>query len=80
MKNNGKWRERIFCDLKMMGGEPVIKGTRVTVAVVVGSMADGMSVKEILRAFPKIKEEDIKACLRYAADSAKGDMQYSIAV
>ena len=54
MKNGDKWQAHIFCDPKMMGGEPVIKGTRITVAVVVGSLADGMSIKEILKAFPKI--------------------------
>ena len=80
MKKNGKWRGRIFCDPKMMGGEPVIKGTRITVAVIVGTMADCMGVKEILKVFPQISEGDIQACLRYAAESAKGDLLYRMAV
>lgn len=80
MKKNGSWRERIFCNPKMMGGEPVIKGTRITVAVIVGSMADGRGIKEILKAFPQISDDDVKACLRYAAESAKGDMQDCVAV
>lgn len=63
-----------------MGGEPVIKGTRITVAVIVGSLADGMSVADLLKAFPQIQEEDIRACLRYAAESAKADLNYNLAV
>ena len=74
------WRERIHSDPKMMGSEPVIKGTRVTVAVVVGSLADGMSHADLLKAFPQIKEEDIRACLHYAAESAKTDLRYPLAV
>lgn len=80
MKKNGSWRERIYCDPRMMGGEPVVKGTRITVAVVVGTMADGMGVKDILKAFPQITEDDVKACLRYAAESAKGDLQFRVAI
>ena len=80
MKKEASWRERIHCDPKMMAGEPVIKGTRITVAVIVGSLADGMSIAELLKAFPKIREEDIRACLRYAAESAKTDLRYDLAV
>lgn len=80
MKKNANWRERIYCNPRMMAGEPVIKGTRITVAVIVGSLADGMSISELLKAFPKIREEDIRACLRYAAASAKADLSYDLAV
>lgn len=74
------WKNRIYCDPKMMGGEPVIKGTRITVSVVVGSLGDGMSMAELLKAFPQIQETDIRACLHYAAESAKSDLQYDLAI
>jgi uncharacterized protein (DUF433 family) len=80
MKKEESWRKRIYCDPKMMGGEPVIRGTRITVSVVVGSLADGMRVAELRKAFPQIHEEDIRACLHYAAESAKGDLRYDLAV
>ncbi len=78
MKNEKNKEQRIFSDPKMMGGEPVIKGTRITVSVIVDSLADGMSIKEILNAFPQIEEKDIKASLHYAAESAKGDLIYEL--
>ena len=82
--NNAEKKERrinsIFSDPKMLGGEPVIKGTRITVAVIVGSVADGMTFDEILKAFPQINEENIKDCLYYAAESAKYDLIYDLAV
>lgn len=74
------WRKRIYSDSKMMAGEPVIKGTRITVSVIVGSIADGMSQEELLKAYPKIKKEDIRACLHYASESAKADLTYDLAV
>ncbi|MEA3506332.1 MAG: DUF433 domain-containing protein [Elusimicrobiota bacterium] len=74
------WSKRIHSDPKIMSGEPVIKGTRVTVSVIVGSIADGMTNKELLKAFPQIKEEDIRACLYYAAESAREDLTYELAL
>jgi uncharacterized protein (DUF433 family) len=74
------WRSRITSDPEVMGGEPVIKNTRVSVSVIVGSMADGMTEEEFLEAFPQITSEDIRACLKYAAESAQNDIRYSQAV
>ena len=74
------WRSRITSDPEVMGGEPVVKNTRVSVSVIVGSMADGMTEEELLEAFPQITSEDIRACLKYAAESAQNDIRYSQAV
>ncbi|GAC1300985.1 MAG: DUF433 domain-containing protein [Mucilaginibacter sp.] len=49
-------------------GRPVIKGTRISVYDVLSWFAEGMSVKEIISDFPELTEEQIKACLLYAAD------------
>jgi uncharacterized protein (DUF433 family) len=50
-----------------MGGKPIIRGMRVTVGTVVGLVASGYSVAEILEAYPYLEEEDIRQALSYAA-------------
>ncbi|HEV8524016.1 MAG TPA: DUF433 domain-containing protein [Terriglobales bacterium] len=50
------------------GGQPCIRGLRITVADVLGWLAAGMSHQQIREDFPELTEEDIRACLAYAAD------------
>ncbi|HEY7297134.1 MAG TPA: DUF433 domain-containing protein [Xanthobacteraceae bacterium] len=50
------------------GGRPCIRGMRITVADVLGWLAAGMSHAEIISDYPELTEEDIRACLAYAAD------------
>jgi uncharacterized protein (DUF433 family) len=50
------------------GGKPCIRGTRMTVTDVLEYLASGMSEEEILREFPDLTAEDIRACLAFAAD------------
>ena len=50
------------------GGQPCIRRMRITVADVLGWLAAGMSHEEIREDFPELTEEDIRACLAYAAD------------
>lgn len=59
--------ERISIDPKVMGGKPCIKGTRVTVSVMLGLMADGMAVPEIVAEYPYITEDDLRGVLAFAA-------------
>jgi len=50
------------------GGKPCIRGLRITVYDILEYLASGMSEDEILRDFPDLKREDIRACLAFAAD------------
>ncbi len=50
-------------------GKPCIRGLRITVSDVLGYLASGMTIEEILDDFPDLTREDILACLAYAADS-----------
>jgi len=59
--------ERIVADVQVCGGEPCVKGTRVPVRVVLSHLAAGETVEEVLRDFPSLAEEDIRACLEYAS-------------
>lgn len=62
---------RITVDPGKMGGVPCIRGLRIPVATVVGMIADGMSVEEILKSFPDLESEDIKEALYYAAEAVR---------
>lgn len=53
------------------GGRPCIRGMRITVYDVLEYLGSGMSVPEVLDDFPYLTEEDIRACLQYAADREK---------
>ncbi|CAN5594717.1 hypothetical protein BH23BAC4_BH23BAC4_01010 [soil metagenome] len=59
--------DRIVCNPMIMGGKPVVRGTRVTVGTLVGLVAAGKSIDEILHAYPYISREDIQQALSYAA-------------
>jgi uncharacterized protein (DUF433 family) len=65
---------RITVDPRLMGGVPCIRGLRVPVATVVGMVAEGMSVDDILREHPTLEGEDIREALRYAAEAVRERM------
>lgn len=62
---------RVTVNPKQMGGVPCIRGLRIPVATVVGMVADGLTEKEILRAFPDLEREDIREALHYAAEAVR---------
>ena len=66
--------EHIVRDQRICGGEPVFKGTRVTLRTVLASLADGDSAEEILTDFPSLKAEDVQAAIAFAAASAEEDL------
>jgi len=68
------YEERIVRDPKVCGGEPIFKGTRVTLRTVLASLAAGDSAEEILADFPSLKAEDVQAAIAFAAASAEEDL------
>ena len=70
--------ERVVIDEKVLGGKPVIKGTRIPVYVIVEMVANGLSIRDILEEYPELSEEDVKAALRYAASLLKRETYYEI--
>lgn len=65
---------------KIMMGKPVIKGTRITVEIILEKLSHGMTFSDILQAYPSLSEEKIKAALEYATASLKGDTIYPMAI
>jgi uncharacterized protein (DUF433 family) len=72
--NLKRFEDRIVRDKQICGGEPVFKGTRVTLRTVLASLADGDSTEEILADFPSLKAEDVQAAIAFAAASAEEDL------
>lgn len=74
------WQTRIVIDPELHHGDPCIKGTRIPVAMIVGSLADGMSADEVRATFPQLNMEDILACLAYAAEMLRQETLIPLAV
>jgi uncharacterized protein (DUF433 family) len=68
------YRQYIVRDPKICGGEPVIKGTRVTIRTILASLAEGARVEDILEDFPTLSEEGVRAVIAFAAASAEEDL------
>ncbi len=60
-------KERIIIDPNIMGGKPVIGGTRVPVQVIVGALAGGMTIEEVCMEY-RVSSEDVRAALAYATE------------
>ena len=71
------WLERIAIDPKVMGGKPVVRGTRVPVQTILASLAGGDDVAKVCDEFD-IAEDDVRAALAYAADVLKDERVYAL--
>ena len=68
------WKEYIIIDPDLHHGDPCIKGTRIPVTTIVGSLADGMTSDEIIAAYPQLTVIEVQAALAYAADIMRQDV------
>ncbi len=71
-------RERIVADPRVLVGKPVIRGTRIGVAFVMDLMAQGWSEDDILRSYPRLSREDIRACLEYVKTLLDAEKVYPL--
>jgi uncharacterized protein (DUF433 family) len=62
------YTKHIITNPKIMGGRPVIKGTRIPVETVLHRLAHELDTKTLLEDYPRLTEDDIKACLAYTQD------------
>ncbi len=72
--------ERIVVNPKIMGGKPIVRGTRITVEQVLKMLAQGLSVDEILKDYPHLSKDDVAAVLFYAAKVAGEEEIYPVTV
>jgi uncharacterized protein (DUF433 family) len=68
------YQDRIHRDPTICGGQPVIRGTRVLIRTVLGYLAHGSTIPEILAEFPSLTEEDVRAVVAFAAAAASEDL------
>jgi uncharacterized protein (DUF433 family) len=61
------WQQRVVADPEIHHGEPCIAGTRIPVRMIVGSLADGLTIEQIVAEYPQLMPEDVSAALSYAA-------------
>ena len=66
--------DRITANPKILGGKPIIRGSRISVEFILDLLASGVDEQEILEDYPHITKEDIQACLKYAANAFKNDI------
>lgn len=67
------WQERIVVDPKVLGGKPVVKGTRIAVEFVIDLLGRGWTTEEILKEYEHLTAQDIHACLSYASAILKSE-------
>jgi len=65
------YHKYIIRDPQICGGEPIIRGTRVTIRTILASLAEGARIGEILEDFPTLTEEDVRAVIAFAQSSAQ---------
>lgn len=69
------WRERIVSDPEILLGKPTVKGTRISVELILGWLAESWTFEQLLEAYPHITRDDILAALAFAAEMMR-DEQY----
>lgn len=69
--------DRIEINPSVLEGKPVIRNTRIPVELLLRKLSEGATIVQLLDAYPRITEEDIRACLAYAADTIGDESVYS---
>ena len=72
------WRDRIVSNPDILVGKPTIKGTRISVELILGWLGAGWTFEQLLDAYPHITREDILAALAFAADMMREDQYLAI--
>ena len=73
-----RWQDRIAIDPDIHHGDPCIKGTLIPVAMVVGSLADGLTFDDIRQDYPQLTDDDLFAALAYAAEVMRQEIVYPL--
>jgi uncharacterized protein (DUF433 family) len=66
------WRDHITVDPQILVGKPIVKGTRISVELVIDLLAAGWTEQQILNSYPTLKGDDVRACLAYASNILEG--------
>lgn len=72
------WRSRIVAHPDVLVGKPVIKGTRISVELVMDLLAAGYTAEQIIEQYDHLTREDIQACLAYAKEVVRSERVYAV--
>ncbi|HBL29276.1 MAG TPA: antitoxin [Acidobacteria bacterium] len=72
------WTERIVVDSKILVGKPVVKGTRISVELIIDLLARGYSREQILDQYDHLTVADVQACLAYASETLRSERVYAL--
>lgn len=72
-------QQHIVSDPKIMMGQPVVSGTRITVDLILEKISSGESFEQVLAAHPRLTREGIQAALNFAREALRADVVYPIA-
>jgi uncharacterized protein (DUF433 family) len=70
--------DRIDVDPAVCQGQPTIRGTRITVGVILRMLAGGATLEDVLEAYPELEEEDVRQAMRYAAWKASEELRPTV--
>ena len=73
-----EWKNRITANPDILGGKPIIKGTRIAVEFVMDLLANGWTTEKILKNYPQLKKADVVAVLKYATELLKEEKVYPL--
>ena len=71
-----QYKNRITIDPEIMVGKPVVKGTRIPVELMLKRLAQDLNVETLLKAYPRLTIEHIRACIEYAQALVEGEVIY----
>lgn len=66
-------KDLIICDPKILNGKPIVKGTRISVALILQNIASGMTKEDILHGYPTLTKDGLDAALDFAARQFQGE-------
>ena len=72
--------ERIIVNPKILGGKPIIKGTRIPIYIIIQMLRDGATFEKIIKEYPRLKVIDIQSVLDYSMYLIKGDNEEEISL
>lgn len=62
------WKNRIIVDPKVLVGKPIIRGTRISVELIMDRLADGWSMEQILESYPRVTRDDVLAAIAFVTE------------
>ncbi|MBX2957852.1 MAG: DUF433 domain-containing protein [Cyclobacteriaceae bacterium] len=72
------WREHIVSDKDVLLGKPTIKGTRISVELILDLLANGWTEKMLLESYPSLTEQDLKAVFTYLKDCMENELYFPL--